>query len=268
MSKRAAGWTLDELEKAAQPKKPRANVDPSAAAKILRHARDTVAKDAALDTLTKAACPEAADLIAAALRTGEATTRWKALKALNKIGETAVREHAKLILSQVTTLQDCPANKRSYFVKALTAAAALMGDAATPHLPIVLDLILKPHAPLEIDERPQASAKARLKANLARQRHNEAAAAANDADDDDARVAVDVLAHCGVHAMAVVPALATACEGPEAAVREKARMALTSLAPMICGQDADILRTLAPGTQSAGNTSSCCASPSEVTEQG
>ena len=126
-----------------------------------------------------------------------------------------------------------------------------MGDAATPHLPIVLDLILKPHAPLEIDDRPQASAKARLKANLARQRHNEAAAAANDADDDDARVAVDVLAHCGVHAMAVVPALATACEGSEAAVREKARMALTSLAPMICGQDADILRTLLPNLASS-----------------
>ena len=253
MSKRAAadGWSLAELEAAARPKKSRANVDPSAAAKILRHARDTAAKDAALDTLTKAACPEAADLIAAALRTGEATTRWKALKALNKIGETAVREHAKLILSQVTTLQDCPANKRSYFVKALTAAAALMGDAATPHLPIVLDLILKPHAPLEIDDRPQASAKARLKANLARQRHNEAAAAANDADDDDARVAVDVLAHCGVHAMAVVPALATACEGSDAAVREKARMALTSLSPMICGQDADILRTLLPNLASS-----------------
>ena len=93
MSKRPAGWTLEELEKAAKPRPSRTNVDPSAAAKILRHARYTAAKDAALDTLTKAACPEAADLIAAALRTGEATTRWKALKALNKIGETAVREH-------------------------------------------------------------------------------------------------------------------------------------------------------------------------------
>ena len=131
MSKRAAadGWSLAELEAAARPKKSRANVDPSAAAKILRHARDTAAKDAALDTLTKAACPEAADLIAAALRTGEATTRWKALKALNKIGETAVREHAKLILSQVTTLQDCPANKRNDDESARNAAVYALGAA-------------------------------------------------------------------------------------------------------------------------------------------
>ena len=42
MSKRAAadGWSLAELEAAARPKKSRANVDPSAAGKILRHARD------------------------------------------------------------------------------------------------------------------------------------------------------------------------------------------------------------------------------------
>ena len=40
MSKRAAadGWSLAELEAAARPKKSRANVDPSAAAKILRSA--------------------------------------------------------------------------------------------------------------------------------------------------------------------------------------------------------------------------------------
>ena len=60
-----------------------------------------------------------------------------------------------------------------------------------------------------------------------------------------------MFAHCGVHAMAVVPALATACEGSDAAVREKARMALTSLSPMICGQDADILRTLLPNLASS-----------------